>query len=165
MDSITFVKAKHSALHPGQSAQIFDKNQSIGWIGALHPETQKKLDIDATVFVFEIDQNAILEADIPVFSPLSKFPELRRDIALLVDENTPVTSLFEVIKSTSSEVLQEILLFDVYTGTGIDIGLKSVALGLILQGFSRTLTDEDVDSELENIVAALNKEFGATLRE
>jgi len=165
MDSITFVKAEHNALHPGQTAQIFDKNQSIGWIGALHPETQKTLDIDATVYVFEIDQNALLEADIPVFSPLSKFPEVRRDIAVLVDENTPVSSLIESIKLTSSEVLQEISLFDVYTGKGVDSGLKSVALGLILQGFSRTLNDEDVDSELEKVVTALKKDFGATLRE
>ena len=101
----------------------------------------------------------------PVFSALSKFPEVRRDIAVLVDENTPVESMLEMINSTSSDVLQEILLFDVYTGMGIDIGLKSVALGLILQGFSRTLTENDVDSELEKIVTALNKEFGATLRE
>jgi len=165
MDSITFVKAEHNALHPGQTAQIFDKNQSIGWIGALHPETQKTLDIDATVYVFEIDQNALLEVDIPVFSPLSKFPEVRRDIAVLVDENTPVSSLIESIKLTSSEVLQEISLFDVYTGKGVDSGLKSVALGLILQGFSRTLNDEDVDSELEKVVTALKKDFGATLRE
>jgi len=165
MDSITFVKAEHNALHPGQTAQIFDKNQSIGWIGALHPETQKTLDIDAIVYVFEIDQNALLEADIPVFSPLSKFPEVRRDIAVLVDENTPVSSLIESIELTSSEVLQEISLFDVYTGKGVDSGLKSVALGLILQGFSRTLNDEDVDSELEKVVTALKKDFGATLRE
>jgi len=165
IDSIKFVKAEHSALHPGQTAQIFDKNQSIGWIGALHPETQKTLDIDATVYVFEIDQDALLEADVPVFAPLSKFPEVRRDIAVLVDENIPVERLIESIKSTSSDVLQEISLFDVYTGKGVDSGLKSVALGLILQGFSRTLTDEDVDSELEKVVTALNKNFGATLRE
>jgi len=165
MESVKFIKAEHSALHPGQTAQIFDKNQPIGWIGALHPETRKTLDIDATVYVFEIDQNALLEAAIPVFTALSKFPEVRRDIAVLVDENTPVEKLFESIKSTSSEDLQAILLFDVYTGKGVDIGLKSVALGLILQGFSRTLTDEDVDSELQKIVTALNKKFGATLRE
>ena len=165
MDSVIFKKAEHNALHPGQTAQIFDKNQAIGWVGALHPEAQKTLDIDTQVYVFEIDQKALLEADIPVFAPLSKFPEVRRDIALLVDENTPVEDMLGSIKSTSSEVLQDILLFDVYTGKGVDIGLKSVALGLILQGFSRTLTDEDVDSEQEKIVAGLSKDFGATLRE
>jgi phenylalanyl-tRNA synthetase beta chain len=164
VNTLSFVKAEHPALHPGQTAKILDRNQHIGWLGALHPEVQKSFAIDATVYVFEIDQNTLLEADIPVFSALSKFPEVRRDIALLVDENTPVTRLFECIKSTSSAVLQEILLFDVYTGKGVDIGLKSVALGLILQGFSRTLTDEDVDLELEKIVTALNKDFGATLR-
>ena len=165
MDSVEFVKDEHSALHPGQTAKILKKNQQIGWIGALHPQTQKTLDIDPVVYVFEIQQESLLEGAVPVFAPLSKFPEVRRDIALLVDENTPVQGLMSAIKGASSEVLQEILLFDVYTGKGIDIGLKSVALGLILQGFSRTLTDEDVDSELQKIVTALNKEFGATLRE
>ncbi|MCW9014274.1 MAG: phenylalanine--tRNA ligase subunit beta [Gammaproteobacteria bacterium] len=165
LGDITFEKAQHNALHPGQTAKIFKKNQPIGWLGALHPKTQKTLDIDPTVYVFELQLHALLEADIPVFEPLSRFPEVRRDLALLVKQDIPVSELFNVIKSTSSEVLQEILLFDVYTGKGIDSGLKSVALGLILQGFSRTLTDEDVDSELQNIVKALNNDFGATLRE
>ncbi len=165
LESIEFVKAEHPALHPGQTAKILKKNQQIGWIGALHPQTQKTLDIDPAVYVFELVQESVLEADVPVFEPLSRFPEVRRDIALLVTEETPVQALFKSIKSASSEVLQEILLFDVYTGKGVDFGLKSVALGLILQGFSRTLTDEDIDSEIQKIVDELSKEFGATLRE
>jgi phenylalanyl-tRNA synthetase beta chain len=165
LESIEFIKGEHPALHPGQTAKILKKNQQIGWIGALHPQTQKTLDIDPTVYVFELVQESVLEADVPVFSQLSRFPEVRRDIALLVAEDTPVQALLNKINSASSEVLQEILLFDVYTGKGIDSGLKSVALGLILQGFSRTLTDEDIDSEVQKIVSELIKEFGATLRE
>lgn len=165
MESVEFVKAEHAALHPGQTAKIVKNGREIGWIGALHPQTQKTLDIDPPVYVFEMEQQAVLDADVPVFAPLSKFPEVRRDIAVLIKEDIGVQDLFKSIKSASSEVLQEILLFDVYTGVGIDNGLKSVALGLILQGFSRTLTDEDVDSEIQNIVTALTKEFGATLRE
>jgi len=165
LESVEFVKGEHPALHPGQTAKIIKKNQQIGWIGALHPQTQKTLDIAPTIYVFELVQESVLEADVPVFEPLSKFPEVRRDIALLVAEETPVQALFNSIKNTSSDVLQEILLFDVYTGKGIDSGLKSVALGLILQGFSRTLTDEDIDSEVQKIVSELKKEFSATLRE
>ena len=165
LEEVSFEKAEHFALHPGQTARILKKNQPIGWIGALHPKTRKSLDIDPTIYVFELEQDALLNAAIPVFEPLSKFPEVRRDLALLVGEEIPVQELTSTIKSVSSEVLQEILLFDVYTGKGIDSGLKSVALGLILQGFSRTLTDEDVDSELQNIVKALADKFGATLRE
>ena len=165
LDQVEFVRGSHPALHPGQTAQIKKAGEPIGWIGALHPQTQKTLDIDPTVYVFEVALSSLLEAAVPVFSPLSRFPEVRRDIALLVAEDIEVSRLVSTIKSNSTEVLQEILVFDVYTGDRIDNGLKSVALGLILQGFSRTLTDEDVDLEIENIVKALNQEFGATLRE
>jgi len=163
--SVEFVADSHPALHPGQTAKIIKNNQQIGWIGALHPQIQKTLDIDPSVYVFEIDQKLALEADVPLFSVLSKFPEVRRDIAILIDEKTPVEAIFTTIREVSSEFLQEILLFDVYTGKGVDNGLKSVALGLILQGFSRTLTDEDIEKEMQNIVASLIKDFGATLRE
>ncbi|HEY9051750.1 MAG TPA: phenylalanine--tRNA ligase subunit beta, partial [Gammaproteobacteria bacterium] len=163
--SIEFVRAENPALHPGQSAKILKNGKSIGWIGLLHPQVQKNLDISQPVYLFELDQAALLQASVPVFSPLSKFPEVRRDIAVLVSDEIPVQALTQLISEVSSDELQEILVFDVYTGTGIENGLKSVALGLILQGFSRTLTDQDVDSAVENIVAALKQKFGATLRE
>ena len=165
MQGIHFEKATHSALHPGQSAQIFKKNQAIGWVGAIHPNTQKTLDIDPPVYVFEVDQKSLLEGAVPSFKPLSKFPEVRRDLAILVKQEIVVEDLVKSIKSATSEIIQEILLFDVYTGTGIEVGLKSVALGLILQGFSATLTDEDVEKEISKIVTVLNDRFGATLRE
>ena len=165
LQDIHFEKAEHSALHPGQSAQIFKKNQAIGWIGAIHPNTQKTLDIDPAVYVFEVDQKALLEGSVPSFKVLSKFPEVRRDLAILVKQEIVVEDLVKSIKSATSEIIQEILLFDVYTGTGIEVGLKSVALGLILQGFSATLTDDDVEKEISKIVTVLNDRFGATLRE
>ena len=165
LDEVSFVKAEHAALHPGQSAQIFKKNQPIGWVGALHPNTRKQLDIEPVVYVFELDQKNLLEGAIPAFQPLSRFPEVRRDLALLVREDIAVDELVNSIKSATSEIIQEILLFDVYTGTGIEDGLKSVALGLILQGFSSTLKDEDVEEEIIRIVTVLNERYGATLRE
>jgi len=165
LDNVHFEKAEHSALHPGQTAKIFKNNQLIGWLGALHPNTQKMLDIEPPVYVFEVDQVALLKGAVPAFQPLSKFPEVRRDLALMVKQEIPVEDLVKSIKSVTSEILQEILLFDVYTGKGIDEGLKSVALGLILQGFSSTLTDEDVNKEINNIITVLNDRYGATLRE
>ncbi|MCW9048025.1 MAG: phenylalanine--tRNA ligase subunit beta [Gammaproteobacteria bacterium] len=165
LNDVYFEKAGHPALHPGQSAKIFKKNQAIGWIGALHPNTQKKLDIDPPVYVFEVDQKLLLEGAVPVFKALSKFPEVRRDIAVLVKQEITVEELVKSIKSVTSEIFQEIMLFDVYTGTNIEDGLKSVALGLILQGFSSTLTDEDVEKEINKIVTVLNDRYGATLRE
>jgi phenylalanyl-tRNA synthetase beta chain len=165
MQDVHFEKAAHAALHPGQSAQIFKKNQPIGWIGAIHPNTQKTLDIDPPVYVFEVDQKALLEGAVPSFRPLSRFPEVRRDLAFVVRQEIVVGDLVKSIKSATSEIIQEIFLFDVYTGTGIEVGLKSVALGLILQGFSSTLTEDDVESEIGKIVTVLNERFGATLRE
>jgi phenylalanyl-tRNA synthetase beta chain len=160
-----FAAAEHPALHPGQSACIKQNDEIIGWIGALHPQVQKALDIDPRVFVFEIKQSAVEYDSIPEFAALSRFPEVRRDLAILVDEAIPVADILSVINETSSELVKETQLFDIYQGKGVDEGAKSVAFGLILQEFSRTLTDNEVDSEIENIVSTLNQQFAATLRE
>lgn len=164
-DESVFEAAQHPALHPGQSACIRQNGELIGWIGALHPEVQKALDIDQRVFVFEFKQSAIAQHTIPAFTPLSRFPEVRRDLAVLVDEQTPVGEIMSVIESTSSDLVKETQLFDIYQGKGVPEGRKSVAFGLILQEFSRTLTDIEVDTEIENIVSTLNQHFAATLRE
>jgi len=160
-----FVAAENPALHPGQSACIKQNGEVIGWLGALHPQVQKSLDIDPRVYVFELKQSAIAQSQIPAFSALSRFPEVRRDLAILVDENIPVAEILTVINETSSDLVKETQLFDIYQGKGVDEGIKSVAFGLILQEFSRTLTDNDVDAEIENIVSTLNQQFAATLRE
>ena len=161
----TFEAAEHPALHPGQSASIKQHGELIGWIGALHPQVQKALDIDQKVYVFELKQSAIARNKIPAFSALSRYPEVRRDLAILVAEEIPVAEILSVIESASSDLVKEIQLFDVYQGKGVDVGAKSVAFGLILQEFSRTLTDLEVDTEIENIVSTLNQQFAATLRE
>ncbi len=163
-DSV-FEAAEHPALHPGQSACIKQNDKAVGWIGALHPQVQKALDIDPRVFVFELKQSAISENSIPAFSPLSRFPEVRRDLAILIEESVPAADILSVIEAASSDLLKETQLFDIYQGKGVEEGTKSVAFGLILQEFSRTLTDKDVDTEIENIVSALNQQFAATLRE
>lgn len=163
--TIGFEKASHPALHPGQSASIHINGVAAGWIGALHPQVHKALDIDVPVYLFELDQAPILAAEVPVFTSLSKFPEVRRDIAILVAQDVQAGSIYGEIRAAASDVLKEVTLFDVYTGKGVENGLKSVALGLILQGFSRTLTDEDVDSEVARVIESLRQKFGATLRE
>jgi len=160
-----FEAAEHSALHPGQSACIKQNDEIVGWVGALHPQTQKALDIDPRVYVFEIKQSAIARNRIPAFEALSRFPEVRRDLAILVDEAIPVADILSVINETASDLVKETQLFDIYQGKGVDEGTKSVAFGLILQEFSRTLTDTEVDSEIDNIVSTLNQQFAATLRE
>ncbi len=163
--SSVFTAAQHPALHPGQSACIKQNDEIAGWVGALHPEVQKALDIEQRVYVFELKQSAIANNKIPVFSSLSRFPEVRRDLAILVDEGIPVSDILAAINETSSDLVKETQLFDVYHGKGVSEGRKSVAFGLILQEFSRTLTDLEVDSEIQNIVSTLNQQFAATLRE
>ena len=160
-----FAAASHPALHPGQSASITIDGEFAGWMGALHPEVMKQLDLDKTVYVFELRLDIVKSAVLPAFSPLSRFPEVRRDLAVVVDEAVTVQSILVCIGETSTDLLRNIQVFDIYTGKGVDSGRKSVALGLILQDFSRTLTDHDVETEVENVVSSLKQKFAATLRE
>jgi phenylalanyl-tRNA synthetase beta chain len=162
---IEYRAESHPALHPGQSAVIYRNGTAIGCIGALHPQVISDLDLSRTVYVFELDLEAVRQAHLPAFRPLSKYPEVRRDLAILIDEAVSARAIEDCIRTSSSEILQEVHLFDIYTGKGVDKGLKSVAFGLILQDFSRTLTDQDIDSAVESVVSALNKNFAATLRE
>ena len=164
-ENTIFEAAEHPALHPGQSACIKQNGEVVGWLGALHPEVQKSLDIEPRVYVFEIKQSAIAKNNIPAFSAISRFPEVRRDLAILVDEKIPVAEILSAINKSSSDLVKETQLFDIYQGKGVEEGRKSVAFGLILQEFSRTLTDNEVDNEIENIVSTLNQQFAATLRE
>ncbi len=155
----------HPALHPGQSAAVYRNGEAIGWLGALHPRVMSELDLGNTVYIFELDLDVVRQSHLPAFRPLSKFPEVRRDLAILINENVSAQSIEDCIRDSTSKILQEVRLFDIYTGKGVDKGLKSVAFGLILQDFSRTLTDQDIDSEIESVVDALKQNFAATLRE
>jgi len=164
-----FEANKHDVLHPGQTAAIRDlaaKDQPIiGWIGALHPRLQKKLGLSKNLYLFEIAMKNIEEGKIPSFKPLSKFPAIRRDLALVMDEAVTAQEVQNCIQEVAGEVLSQFELFDVYRGEGIDFGRKSLALGLTLQDLSRTLTDTDVDKELNKIIDVLKERLGATLRE
>ena len=164
-----FESDQHPILHPGQTAAIRDlaaKEQPIiGWLGALHPRLQKKLGLSQSVYLFEIKVKNIETGAIPSFKPLSKFPAIRRDIALVMEEAVTAQQVQECIKEVAGDILSKFELFDVYRGEGIDLGRKSLALGLTLQDLSRTLTDTDVDKELNKIIDVLNQRLGATLRE
>ena len=165
LGTIKFVANQHHALHPGQSAEILQNDESIGWIGAIHPTIASKLGIKQRVYLFELSLEKILQRGVPTFAELSKFPAIRRDIALVADKTTAVDQVFAVIRKAAPEILRELKLFDLYEGEGIDSGRKSLALGLILQDDSRTLTDTEVDSAIEAILSALKQELGATLRD
>ena len=160
-----FTRSSNPVLHPGQGADLTCGGKSIGYVGGLHPAVLKKLDINQPVFIFEIETSPILTAKLPKFNEMSRFPSIRRDISISVDKNLPVRDLVDSIYSIKNEILQEVFVFDVYTGKEVRNDRKSVALGLILQDFSRTLVDEDVENLVAKILAQLKEHYNADLRE
>jgi len=161
----TFTADSHPALHPGQCAAIvLDGHGTVGRVGALHPAQASALGLSQTVYLFELQADILQEGTVPAYRPLSKYPSIRRDIALVVDAEVPAGQILETIRQAGAEHLTNIELFDVYTGEGIDLGRKSLALGLTLQDLSRTLTDTEVEAEVNRILDVLNNKLGATLR-
>ena len=155
----------HPALHPGQSALLSLGGLELGWMGALHPGVLKALDLPQGALLFELRLEPLLEAKIPVFQPISRFPAVRRDLAVVVAEKVSAAELLNKAKVAAGELLREVRIFDVYRGKGIDSGRKSVALGLILQDSSRTLTDEDADAAMARVADRLKRDLDATIRD
>jgi phenylalanyl-tRNA synthetase beta chain len=162
---VEFVPQAHSALHPGRSAGILVNSQPIGYIGALHPRIVDALDIRQPLYVFELQLDSLRAAYLPEFATLSKYPSVRRDIAVVVKRNVPVASLQQVCKEICGELLLDNRLFDVYEGKGIADGERSLAFALTLQHATRTLTDQEIADLMEKVVAELQQRFGAVLRE
>ncbi len=161
-----FVSAKHPALHPGQTAEILSaQGEKIGWLGMLHPNLEKQLGFDTQVFLFELDQDLLLNKQIPKFKPLSKYPSVSRDFALIVKEEIAVSEIISYIKDSAEPTLQEIVIFDIYRGKGVEEGSKSVALSLIIQSFSQTLTDSEIDAIFSRLLATLTTKLNAKLRD
>ena len=150
--------------HPGRSASVWREGREIGWIGHLHPGLAKALDLDGEVVGFELDLEPLAERAVPRAGELSRYPSVRRDIALVVPESTPWAALETSLQAALGPVLREVRLFDRYVGPGLDGGSKSLAMGLILQDVSRTLTDRDADQAVATALEALAKDCGARLR-
>jgi len=164
-DNYQFVKTSNPVLHPGQGADVIYQDKLVGFVGALHPGIVSKLQLSQPVFVFELELASILRSKLPSFVELSKYPSIRRDIAVMVDASINVQDLVDCIYSIKSDILQEVIVFDVYTGREITNNRKSVALGLILQDFSRTLVDGDVEDLVDKVLDKLKKQCNAILRE
>lgn len=163
-EEFTFVASKHAALHPGQTAEIYRNNKLIGIMGALHPSLTQSLKIENKVFLFELVRDALETAKVPNFSSISRFPEIRRDLAFVLDEVVSAADIQAVITSMGGELLKEINIFDIYQGKGITPGRKSIALALTLQHSSRTLIDEEVTNLVDQVIVALKGRFNAELR-
>jgi len=162
----SYQSASHPALHPGQSAQILDQNgQPAGWLGMLHPNLEKQLGFASPVFLFELAQEALLASRKPGFTPLSKFPSVRRDMAIIVEQKISAAEILECIHGCTEEKVREASIFDVYQGKGVEEGYKSVALSLVLQDFGQTLTDTEIDAIFRKLLAKMITELNAKLRE
>ena len=159
-----FAAAEHPALHPGQSAHILRGGEPIGWIGALHPSVQQYLDLPG-VYLFEVLLDGLAEGRIPAFEPLSKFPSIRRDFAVVLGRDVPFAEVLQAAWDAAPSTVRDIQLFDVYTGENIDSSLKSLALSLILQESSHTLTDQEVEQAGTRILNVLADKFSARLRD
>jgi phenylalanyl-tRNA synthetase beta chain len=151
-------------LHPGRAARILRQGREVGWLGELHPSLVKELDFTHAPVLFELEIDA-LGVEKPQYREISRFPQVRRDLAVVVDETVALSALAERVVLTASSLLCDLRIFDVYRGQGIEAGRKSVALGLIFQDISRTLTDEDVERLIASIVADLRVNLNARIRE
>jgi phenylalanyl-tRNA synthetase beta chain len=162
--SFSFAAARRDALHPGQTALISRDEEVVGYIGALHPAVGQELGLAAPLYVCEVTLSALLQAELPQFAELSKFPEVRRDLAIIVDRDVPAEDVMTNVRASAGTYLTDLTLFDVYEGKGIDPKRKSLALGLTFRDSSRTLSDQDVNLAVDQVVDSLEKNYKAELR-
>lgn len=161
--NVEYARSERAWLHPGQSAEILLDGKSIGYLGRLHPSLENALDLGIT-WVAELDQQAVLQSYVSNFTELSRFPSVRRDIALLISDNIEVRDIQRLIKQTGGELLDSTWLFDVYTGQGVEQGKRSLAFALLWQHPTRTLEDAEIKSGMDNIIQVLENTYQATLR-
>ncbi|MFH2140564.1 MAG: phenylalanine--tRNA ligase subunit beta [Pseudomonadota bacterium] len=161
--ALTFKAAEHPASHPGRSARILLDNIAIGWVGELHPQWQQQYDMPLPAVWFEVQLSALIQSAVPRVEDVSKFPAVRRDIAVLVDEKVDVQTLLDVLNSQNAPFVTELALFDVYRGQGVEEGKKSLAFRVLLKDTQKTLTDSEIEPSIAMLVEALHK-IGAKLR-
>ncbi|HZF97052.1 MAG TPA: phenylalanine--tRNA ligase subunit beta, partial [Pseudoxanthomonas sp.] len=150
--------------HPGRSADVLRDGKRIGWIGQLHPRLQRVLDLDHEVLAFEVDLAPLSARALPRAGEASRFPSVRRDLAFVVANTVPWAAIADTVRAAAGQWLRDVVVFDRYVGQGVEAGQKSLAMGLILQDDSRTLTDRDVDGAIAGVIAAVERNHGARIR-
>lgn len=165
LSEIEFKAENNPALHPGQSAAIYLGDERIGFIGVIHPELERKLDLNGRTVVFELLWDKVADRVLPEASEVSRFPANRRDIAVVVAENVPAGDILAECKKVGANQLVGVNLFDVYRGKGVAEGYKSLAISLTLQDTTRTLAEEEIAATVAECVAALKQRFQASLRD
>ncbi|NKI33705.1 phenylalanine--tRNA ligase subunit beta [Wenzhouxiangella sp. XN79A] len=161
---VVFRPTRRDWLHPGQSAEVLIDDETAGTLGQLHPALVDPLGLAHPVFVAELELAPIRSRALPEYGGLSRFPSVRRDLALAVPEDVAAAELVTVAKKVGGDRVRECIIFDTYEGKGIESGFKGIAIGLILRDVSRTLTDQDADRVVTDVMAALNQTYGVSLR-
>ncbi|CAM3621621.1 phenylalanine--tRNA ligase subunit beta [Rahnella victoriana] len=165
MNDVQFKVEANPALHPGQSAAIYLRGERIGFIGVVHPELERKLDLNGRTVVFELLWNKVVDRVLPDAKEISRFPANRRDIAVVVAENVPADDILAECKKVGANQVVGVNLFDVYRGKGVAEGYKSLAISLVLQDTGRTLEEEEIAATVAKCVEALKQRFQASLRD
>lgn len=161
---LTAISGSVPALQAGQSAILWADDHQVGYLGALHPRARTRFGFALPVFVFEMAADLVPARDRHRREP-PRFPAVRRDLAVVVDQQVAAADVLQCIREAGGALLVELVLFDVYQGEGLDLGKKSLAVGLTLQDFSRTLNDEVVEDVMARTVSALEAACGARLRQ
>lgn len=161
---IEFHASRHPALHPGQTAELTRDGESVGWLGTLHPQVQKNLELNGTILMFELSLNSIVTGYVPNFKEISKFPEVRRDLAIIIGSDVAFADVKRVARKHAGERLTALRAFDVYEGESLGEGNRSLALSLFWQHPERTLNEDEVHTLFNGVIEALKEELGATLR-
>jgi phenylalanyl-tRNA synthetase beta chain len=164
-ENIEFKTNKSDMLHPGQAVDILIDGNETGYFGQLHPKICSSLGLNNNVYLFEFNVESLNKKDVIQYQPISRFPSIRRDIAVLIDEVVPIAEAISSVENDATNLLTNLELFDVYQGEGIEKGKKSLALGLTFQATSSTLKDEEVETIMGNVIDGLYNKFGAKLRE
>jgi len=162
---VTTETMEHPALHPGRSASIAIDGVDAGWLGELHPRLVRHFGLPKAPVVFELAVKALVALPMPAGKPVSRLPIVRRDLGLVVDEAVPVQALLDALSDAKPPHVEAIRLFDVYRGHGLTEGKKSLAILVLMQDTSRTLTDADIAATEVCLLAAAHEKFGATLRQ
>jgi phenylalanyl-tRNA synthetase beta chain len=160
-----FEPAAHPAMHPGRCARILLGNACVGWLGELHPRWQQKYELPGSLVVFELDAAPLQVVGLPAYREVSKFPAVSRDIAVILPESVPVQPVLDDLAAHKPMHVESITLFDLYRGSGVENGKKSLAFRVLLQDTQKTLTDQEVDSAVLHLVQRLRERFGGKLRD
>ena len=164
--NVSYVPASHPALHPGQSARIHVDGEQAGWIGVLHPRIAEELGLSNDVLLFELSLISLLEKSPPRYQAISKYPQIRRDLSLIVDDKTNSEQIEHILREAiPSEWLKAVEIFDVYRGDSIPLTKKSLAIALILQDTHRTLVDTEINTVISLALKKLDDDIGVQLRD